>query len=134
VAAPLLDTHAWIWWLRRDRALGARTLDLLDRLPLGDRPSVADISLWEIAMLVERRRLEFDRPLAEWLETAAHPRTVRVLPISAMVAADTATLPRALRDPADRIIVATSRVLRLPLLTFDRAILRLRLTTRWSAA
>jgi len=134
VAAPLLDTHAWIWWLRRDRALGARTLDLLDRLPLGDRPSVADISLWEIAMLVERRRLEFDRPLDEWLETAAHPRTVRILPISAMVAADTATLPRALRDPADRIIVATSRVLRLPLLTFDRAILRLRLTTRWSAA
>ena len=118
--------------MRRDDRLGLASLDYLDRLPLDERPSVADISLWEVAMLVERRRLVFDAPLDEWLETASHPRTVRILPISAAIAADTATLPRALRDPADRVIVATSRVARLPLLTFDRAILRLRLTTRWS--
>jgi len=133
VAAPLLDTHAWLWWMRRDERLGAASLDALDGLPVDDRPGVADISLWEVATLVERRRIAFDRPLVDWLDTASHPRTVRVVPISAAIAADTAALPRALRDPADRIIVATSRVEKMPLLTFDRAILRLRLTARWSA-
>jgi len=133
VAAPLLDTHVWIWWMRRDERLGAASLLYLDRLPLDDRPAVADISLWEITMLVERRRLALNGSLEDWLETASHPRTVRVMPISASIAADTTGLPRALRDPADRIIVATSRVLKLPLLTYDRAILRLRLTDRWSA-
>jgi len=132
VAAPLLDTHAWIWWMRRDERLGAASLEYLDRLPLDDRPAVADISLWEIAMLVERQRLALNSPVADWLETASHPRTVRVMPISPSIAAATTTLPRALRDPADRIIVATSRVLQLPLLTHDRRILRLRLAERWS--
>jgi PIN domain nuclease of toxin-antitoxin system len=38
------------------------------------------------------------------------------------------------RDPADRVIVATSRVLKLPLLTRDRLITASRLVTRWRPA
>jgi PIN domain nuclease of toxin-antitoxin system len=129
--APVLDTHAWLWWIRRDRRLGAAAIESLDALPPGDRPYLSDISLWEVAMLVSRRRLELTETLADWLETASHPRTVRVVPISAAIAADTATLTPAVRDPADRIIVSTSRTLDVPLLTRDRGILRSRLTKRW---
>jgi PIN domain nuclease of toxin-antitoxin system len=46
MSAPVLDTHAWVWWLSRDPRLGAPTLDALDALPAGSRPRVADISLW----------------------------------------------------------------------------------------
>ena len=130
--APVLDTHAWLWWLRRDERLGLDVLDSLDALPADDRPYVSDISLWEVAMLVERRRLELTEPLAEWLETASHPRTVRVVPISVAIAVETTTLSKAVKDPADRIIVATSRTLRAPLLTHDRAILRSKLAARWT--
>jgi PIN domain nuclease of toxin-antitoxin system len=59
VTAPLLDTHAWVWWVDRDKRLGRATADFLDRLAVDARPYLADISLWEVAMLVERRRLEF---------------------------------------------------------------------------
>ncbi len=130
--APLLDTHAWLWWLRRDERLGAASLEQLDSFELDNRPCVSDISLWEVAMLVERRRIELITPLRDWLDAASHPRTVRIVPISAAIAVETATLPQALLDPADRIIVATSRIFGLPLLTHDRAILRSRLAARWS--
>ena len=131
--APLLDTHAWVWWIRRDPRLGEAALAALDGFPPEGRPCLADISIWEVAMLVARRRLELVTPLAEWLEAASHPRSVHVLVISAAIASETALVARtALRDPADRIIVATSRVLELPLLTRDRAILRSRLTTPWT--
>lgn len=130
-AAPLLDTHAWIWWLQRDPRLSNAHLDQLDAFEPNERPCVADISLWEVAMLVQLKGLQLAAPLRDWLELASHPRTVRLVPISAAVAAETTTLSRALRDPADRIIVATSRIAGVPLLTYDQAILRSRLAERW---
>jgi PIN domain nuclease of toxin-antitoxin system len=135
MTAPLLDTHAWVWWVDQDPRLGARTIDALDRLPIEERPWLSDISLWEVAMLVERGRLTLDIPLGEWLEAAAHPRSVRLLPITTGIAAESATLPDSFhRDPADRIIVATSRVHRVPVLTNDDLIRRSRLVTRWRPA
>ncbi len=132
---PLLDTHAWIWWVDRDLRLGRRFLDALDGLPDEDRPAISDISLWEVATLVERGRLRFRVPFDEWLDAAAHPRTVLVLPITPAVAREIASLPASFhRDPADRVIVATSRALGMPLLTRDRLILRSRLVSRWLPA
>lgn len=134
MSTPLLDTHAWIWWVDRDRRLGQAALEALDRLPADDRPLLSDISLWEVATLVERRRLAFTVPFDEWLAAAAHPRTVRVVPISPEIAAEVAALPATFhRDPADRVIVATSRVLGVPLLTRDRLITTARLVRRWTA-
>lgn len=131
-AAPLLDTHAWVWWIDRDRRLDRRTVAFLDDLPPDGRPFLCDISLWEVAMLTERGRLAFEVPLGEWLEAAAHPRSVRLLPVTPAVAAETAALPETFhRDPADRLIVATCRVMGLPLLSRDQRILRARLVARW---
>lgn len=130
--APLLDTHAWIWWMDHDPRLGSRYLHALDALPNESRPAISDISLWEVATLLERGRVRFDIPFDEWLQAAAHPRTVCVLPITPAVAAEIASLPPSFqRDPADRVIVATSRVFKMPLLTRDRLILRSRLVPSW---
>ena len=83
-------------------------------------------------MLVERGRL-FDEPLLEWLEAAAHPRTVRVIPIMPAIAAEVASLPQSFHgDPADRLIVATCRVLDVPLLSHDNRIVQSRLVKRWT--
>ena len=130
--APLLDTHAWIWWVDRDPRLGPRILDVLDALPRDTRPLLADISLWEVAMLVERGRIAFDVPLRDWLDAAAHPHSVRIVPISSRIAEEVAALPASFhRDPADRVIVSTSRVLGVPLLTQDAMIAKSGLVRRW---
>jgi PIN domain nuclease of toxin-antitoxin system len=129
---PLLDTHAWIWWIDQDSRLGARTIAALDSLPRDQRPFLCDISLWEVAMLAERGRIELDLPLAEWLDAAAHPRSVQLVSITPPIAAAVAALPDSFhRDPADRLIVATSRVLGIPVLSHDRLIIRSRLVRRW---
>ena len=129
---PLLDTHVWIWWVDRDPRLGARILDVLDALPEERRPLIADISLWEVAMLVERGRLSFDLSLREWLDAAAHPRSVRTIAVSPQIAAEVASLPASFhRDPADRLIVSTSRALGVPVLTHDALIAKSGLVKRW---
>lgn len=131
--APLLDTHAWIWWLHGDARLGQHALKKLDQLPRNLRPAISDISLWEVATLVSRGRLELQSTLDAWLAIAAHPSTVRVLPMTPRIAAEVARLPDSFqRDPADRLIVATSRVHGLAVLTRDAAIAKSGLVRLWS--
>ena len=130
--APVLDTHAWIWWVSHDKRLGKPFVAALDHFPADQRPWLSDISLWETATLLERGRISFNISFKEWLEAAAHPRTVRIAPISAAIAGEVAALPKSFhRDPADRLIVATCRVLKLPLLTKDRLIMRSGLVEKW---
>lgn len=91
--APLLDTHAWVWWVGIAQRLGQKLVAALDALPADRRPYLSDISLWEAAMLAERGRVTLTLPLPEWLETAAHPRTVQLVSITPEVAAGVAGLP-----------------------------------------
>lgn len=60
-------------------------------------------------MLATRKRLEFDRPIREWLsETfASSNTTIAELTLEIGALAGTLTAPE-IRDPADRIIVATA--------------------------
>jgi PIN domain nuclease of toxin-antitoxin system len=132
MTAPLLDTHAWLWWMDRSERLGPHTLSALDALDAENRPYLSDISLWEVAMLVDLGRIELRLPLQLWLDTAAHPRSVRVVPITPAIAAATAGLPATFhRDPADRLIVGTCRAMGLPIVTHDQRITRARLVKRW---
>ena len=131
---PLLDTHAWVAWMIGSSDLPASARDALERLAPDTRPYLSAISLWEVAMLVDLERLSLSMPLVEWLSMAAHPRTVKLVPITPAIAAGTAALPPAFhRDPADRIIVATCIELDAPLLTHDRLIMRSQLVSRWRA-
>ena len=102
----VLDIHLWIWWVSQDKRLGKHFIDALDGLPADQRPWLSDISLWETATLLEKGRIRFNMPFEEWLEAVAHPRTVRIAPISVAIAAEVAALPKSFhRDPADRLIV-----------------------------
>lgn len=132
MTTPVLDTHAWVGWMLDSSGLTATERAALDGLAADQRPYLSAISLWEVAMLVELKRLALEIPLADWLSIAAHPRTVRVVPLTPAIAAGTALLPSSFhRDPADRLIVATCRELEAPLLTHDRLIMLPRLVSRW---
>lgn len=132
--APLLDTHAWVWWVQGDARLGRHIIERLDRLPADDRPSISDITLWEVATLASLGRIVFPGTLESWLAIAANPKTVRILPVTPRIAAEVARLPDSFhRDPADRLIVATGRVHGLRILTKDAAIAKSGLVKLWSA-
>ena len=128
----MLDTHAWVWWISGDPRLAVREREVLDSLSPSERPVLADISLWEVATLVERGRLELDMDLERWLAIASAPATVELARVTPAVAAEVARLPeRFHRDPADRLIVATARVRKLSVLTRDRKITGARIVPLW---
>jgi len=83
-------------------------------------------------MLVSRGRLNLEMTLGRWLDIAADSRSVRVLPITPGVAIELSRIPDTIhRDPADRLIISTSRAHGLPLLTRDEAIVRSGLVKLW---
>ena len=120
----LLDTHILLWWLvgagRLSHAQAKAIGDASDESPLW----VSEITLWEIAMLADLGRVNLRLPLRDWLEQATAPPLVRRFSITPTIAAETAQLPESFhRDPADRIIVATTMVHNATLLTSDRRII-----------
>ena len=130
---PLLDTHVWVWWMIGDPRLSKRERAVLDDLPSGSRPRLCDISLWEVALLVQLGRLRLEDNLEEGLRIATSPAAIELHSITPAVVAEMTRLPPTFhQDPADRLIVATARASGLPLATHDARIRRSRLTVLWS--
>lgn len=119
----LLDTHVLFWWLQGDGPLSPGQRQVLDAASADAPLRVSDISLWEIATLHGLGRIRLTIPPREWLEKAVAPPLVRRYGISPAIAAEVAALPDSFhRDPADRILVATARIMGATLLTHDRHI------------
>ena len=120
----LLDTHVLVWWLSGDPQLSVGQREVIASANEQSPLLVADISLWEVATLFSLERLQLQVPLRAWLEMAVAPPLVRRCSVSPAIAAELAMLPDSFhRDPADRILVATARVLGATLLTQDRRII-----------
>jgi PIN domain nuclease of toxin-antitoxin system len=119
----VLDTHIWIWWVHGHPGLSASHRTVIaenEASGLG----ISAISCWELAKLVEYKRLVLPCPTLDWLNQALAYPGVRLLELSPEIASDATALPGDFhKDPADQIIVATARVHNAPLLTADRKIL-----------
>jgi PIN domain nuclease of toxin-antitoxin system len=118
----LLDTHVWVWWVHDDPRLPAEVRLALD-LGTSGGLAVSAISCWEVAKLVEFGRLDLDLDVPGWLELALGPSGVRLVGLDPRISAEACALPGTFhRDPADQLIVATSRLLDFPLATCDEKI------------
>jgi len=121
----LLDTHVVIWWLTDDRKLPKEHARILDRSERsGTAVGLSAITLWEIAKLVERGRLELTQSLDDCLDQLESSALITILPLDARVAAESTRLgTRFHADPADQLIAATARCHGLTLLTADERII-----------
>jgi len=118
----VLDTHVLLWWFEQG-SLSTAHRRVIRRANAARPLWVSDITLWEIAMLSDLGRIRLQVPLRDWLDRATAAPLVMRHGISPAVAAEVANLPATFhRDPADRIIVATARVLGATLMTADRRI------------
>lgn len=119
----LLDTHAWIWWLSNPERLPAAAAARISEALREDAIGLSAISVWELAMLVECGRLSMDRSVDAFVaQTEALP-FVHLIDIDARIAVASVRIELPHRDPADRIIAATARLLDATLITADRKLL-----------
>jgi len=118
----LLDTHILLWWFERTSRLSRAQQRVLgkDKASVG----VSDVSTLEIALLLERGRIQLALPIDEWLARALAAPLVERCGISPVIARELVNLPVTRDwDPADRVLVATARVLGVPLVTSDTRII-----------
>lgn len=117
----VLDTHAWLWWCSQPDRLSRGARAAIDD---AERIGVSTLSAWEVAMLVARGRISLDRPADTWVRQAlARSRVETLAPsASAAVAAGLLDADAFPGDPVDRLLYATAKELRAPLVTRDRAL------------
>lgn len=114
------DTHALIYWSLAPKRLGAAARKAIEQAREESEVLCADISLWEIAMLADKGRLELGVvPVEEYLDKVIAALGLTVLPISPRIVALAQSGRFVQKDPADRLIGATALVLGAPLITRD---------------
>jgi PIN domain nuclease of toxin-antitoxin system len=120
----LIDTHYWIWLqFGTKERLNAANLDLIHSVATEGNLFLSIMSVWEVAMLESKGRLNLYTPCAEWVEEALAMPGLTLTPITPAIAIESTRLPGTFHgDPADRIIVSTARALKARLLTSDKNI------------
>ena len=117
----LLDTHIWLWSLIEPERLGKRTRNEL-RDPENEL-WLSPVSTWEALTLHDKGRVYLASNTGEWI--ARNTALFREAPLTHEVAAASQFLRLAHRDPADRFLAATAKVLDLTLVTADANLLGL---------
>lgn len=116
----VLDTCAFIYDALSPKQLGKTARRVIAEAEAAGQLLCSDISLWEIAMLVSKKRLDPGTDALTFLRVALEARAIRVRPISPEVADLSVSFPSTINhDPADRIIVATAVLEHATLVTCD---------------
>ena len=118
----LLDTHALIWLNLGLPRLGPRARQAADEALLEGRLAVSAVSFWEVAVLVQRRRVELEKSTDRWHQELLRSGLIEV-PLDGKIAIAAIGLPDLHGDPADLFIAATAILNEARLITADRRLL-----------
>jgi PIN domain nuclease of toxin-antitoxin system len=120
----LLDTHIWIWSLLDAKRLTRRVLKALASEE--NELWLSPISVWELTILVAKKRLVLNLNVERWLDEALHKAPMKEAPLTHEIARISHSIRLPHQDPADRFIAATAVVLDLTLVSADDRMLHSR--------
>ena len=113
----LLDTHIWLWSRLERARLSRRTVTALESPE--NELWLSPISIWEFAMLVEKGRLVLNVSVEAWIDEAMERMPTREAPVTHEIALASRAVDLPHKDPADRFVAATAKVMGLTLVTAD---------------
>jgi PIN domain nuclease of toxin-antitoxin system len=119
----VLDTHALLWWALDPGKLSRAAAARLSEMEIHGGYASA-ISIWELGIKVQRGKLELGISIDEFARRIDRTAIVQLRAVDTPTWLRSLELPWQHRDPADRVIVATALMLRVPLLTADAEIHR----------
>jgi PIN domain nuclease of toxin-antitoxin system len=100
----LLDTHAFLWWIRDDEALGPRA-----RKAITDQRNQCYLSMascWEMAIKKSLGKLEIPEPVDGFVAEQVAENRFSILPIELRHVSHVSRLAFHHRDPFDRLLAA----------------------------
>ncbi len=116
----VVDTHVIIWHALQPDKLSSKAQAAIALHSRQDGIIFCEISLWEIAMLIKKRRLTIATDYRTFIELVLAANNYILCGITPEIAELATTLPLDINnDPADRIIAASSVVRNIPLVTAD---------------
>jgi PIN domain nuclease of toxin-antitoxin system len=117
----LLDSHIWVWTVLERHRLSNQVEATL-RAP-GNEWWLSAATFWEVMILNQKKRMEFDPDVNTWIRRTLETRPVQEAPITREIAILSRTLELGTEDPVDRFLAATAIVYDLTLVTADRQLI-----------
>ena len=117
------DTHPLVFWAsNRKNRLGKWARKIFQEAEQGKHSIIVPVVvLEETARLIERKVVRLSVPFRRWAEELDRSANFQVQPYTIEILLESVSLG-AIRDPADKAIVASARQLRCPLITADELI------------
>lgn len=113
----LLDTHAFLWFIKNDASLSLRARGLIEETE--NKRLLSIVSLWEIAIKASLGKIVLKLPFDALMPRQLQENDIDLLPIALPHLGLVERLPFHHRDLFDRLIIAQSLVENLPLVSID---------------
>jgi PIN domain nuclease of toxin-antitoxin system len=124
----IIDTHTLLWYLGGDSQLSNTAKSLLE-----DRKNLIFLSIasvWEIALKISIGKLTLPLPLQE-LKYRLLEDSIELLPIDFEATIVLSALPFHHKDPFDRMIIAQTQQLNIPIIGKDEVFKNYPITLIW---
>jgi len=127
------DTHVIIWGALKPELLSPAARDAIARANDEDGIIFCEISLWEIAMLIQKKRLQLAVNYQAFIKLILQSNNYILQGITPEIAELSTLFPSMVnKDPADRLIAATAMAKKVVLVTADKNLRQAEsVTTLW---
>ena len=118
-----LDTHVLLWYTEGTR-LTPSQVNVIEKAREKNCLYISTISIWEIAMLASKNKIALAISLNEWVDQVLATPGLNLIDLSIPILIQSCELlhyPH--KDPADRLIISSSRYINAHLITFDQKII-----------
>lgn len=125
----LLDTHALLFWVNKEN-ISTEFISFLDQQNQQQQLFISTIIFWEIALLVQKRKILL-ADLPAWQEQLLANTNLQLLSPTPVEMINSTVLPPIHKDPFDRLLIAQANQHRLHLVTQDETIKQYSVSNFW---